>query len=241
MQTNLAETQVVMIRHAQSQWNLEGRFTGWADPPLTAAGRAEAVAAGRAMAAAGYRFDLAYTSRLQRARATAELVLQHSENGTIPLIADWRLNERHYGALQGLDKARMTDQVGETQVWRWRRGYRDRPPGLPMGDPRHPARQGAWRDIPADALPNGESLAETRIRVRRFWREVMVAALASKQRILIASHGNTLRALLMDLGKMREAEVEGFEIPTGVPILYRFDAQGRPLGWQYLESRWQAA
>jgi 2,3-bisphosphoglycerate-dependent phosphoglycerate mutase len=197
--------------------------------------------AGRLLAEAGYRFDRAYSSRLSRAQATGRLVLQHNHNEGAPLQTDWRLNERHYGALQGLDKVQMAHQVGEEQVWRWRRGYLERPPAIAANDPQHPALQPQWNDIPTRDLPNGESLAQTRKRVMAFWDEVVVPQLSAGRRILIASHGNTLRALLMGLEDMTVAQVESFEIPTGVPITYRFGAHGEPLGWRYLDRRQRVA
>jgi 2,3-bisphosphoglycerate-dependent phosphoglycerate mutase len=227
---------VVMMRHAQSTWNREGRFTGWADPVLTALGRAEARRAGEALAARGIRFDLAYTSRLTRARETAETVLRLVGDAAVPLLADWRLNERHYGALQGQDKADMSARVGDAQIRRWRRGYLDRPPAIGAGQPGHPSRDPQWADIPAAQLPDAESLADTRERVIAFWDERIVPQLRAGSRLLIASHGNTLRALIMALHGMSVDEVEAFEIPTGVPIVYAFTPQGEPIGWHYLND-----
>lgn len=227
---------VIMIRHAQSEWNREGRFTGWADPGLTPVGEAEAARAAELLAKRGFQFDRAYTSRLQRARRTAEIVLQRSGHPGVPLLADWRLNERHYGALQGEDKSSMAQRVGEEQVWRWRRGYLDRPPMLEADDPRHPRHTSAWSGIGDDTLPNGESLAATRARAMTFWAEEITPQLRNGKRLLIASHGNTLRALIMGLHEMSVDEVERFEIPTGVPILYVFSAQGEPIGWHYLDA-----
>jgi 2,3-bisphosphoglycerate-dependent phosphoglycerate mutase len=223
-----------MIRHAQSEWNRAGRFTGWADPALTAEGRAEADRAAARLAAGGFRFDRAYTSRLTRARDTALIVLRESGNLDVPLTADWRLNERHYGALQGEDKAAMVARVGDHQVWRWRRGYLDQPPALQAGDPRQSRRDPRWADIPAERLPNGETLAQTRERVMQFWQAEIAPRLRAGERLLISSHGNTLRALLMALDGMSIEQVEGFEIPTGVPIVYVFSPQGQPIGWHYL-------
>lgn len=227
---------VVMIRHAQSEWNREGRFTGWADPSLTDFGRDEAVRAAGALAEAGYSFDRVYTSRLSRARETADIVMRESGNTGIPVSADWRLNERHYGALQGEDKIAMAGRVGEDQVWRWRRGYLDRPPRLLDNDPEHPVHDPRWADIDPRQLPNGESLAATRERVMDFWREVIAPQIVDGKRLLISSHGNTLRALIMALHDMSVAEVEDFEIPTGVPIVYAFSPKGEPIGWHYLDN-----
>jgi 2,3-bisphosphoglycerate-dependent phosphoglycerate mutase len=227
---------VVMIRHAQSQWNREGRFTGWANPPLTDAGREEARRAGQRLAERGHQFDAAYSSRLDRAIETAEIVLRESGNRSVPIITDWRLNERHYGALQGKDKVAMAAHVGDERVWRWRRGYLDQPPPAMRHDANHPSQDPAWSDIDAQILPNAESLADTRERVMQFWRAEIEPQLQQGKRLFIASHGNTLRALIMALQDMSIEQVENFEIPTGVPILYAFSAQGKPIGWHYLDD-----
>lgn len=228
--------EVVLIRHAQSVWNRENRFTGWADPDLTESGIAEAWAAARLMHCHGLRFDHAYSSRLKRARQTLDLILEISGQSGIPHEQDYRLNERHYGALQGMDKAQMTDQAGEAQVWRWRRGYSDIPPELANDDPRHPRNDPAYADVPRESLPGSENLVMTRERVMGFWRERMMAHIQAGERVLVSAHGNTLRALIMALADMTVAEVEAFEIPTATPILYRFDHSGRALDWRYLDA-----
>jgi len=230
---------VVLVRHAQSEWNREGRFTGWANPPLTAQGVAEARAAGRRLAAAGHRFDHGFSSRLGRARHTLDLILGEIGQPALPVNSDWRLNERHYGALQGRVREEEAGRVGADQVLRWRRGYADPPPLLPMDDPRHPAHEPLYADVPRRLLPRGESLAQTRARVAGFWREAVAPRLEAGERILIASHGNTLRALLMELEGMSIKQVESFEIPTGEPILYAFDSKARPMGWCYLPEATQ--
>lgn len=227
-------TEVVMIRHAQSTWNAEGRFTGWADPPLTGLGRAEAERAGHTLRRKGYKFDRVFTSRLQRAATTAHIVLQVLQQAELPLEADWRLNERHYGALQGRDKQALRDEVGDAQVHRWRRGYQDTAPALAEDDPRHPRFDGLYADLPREKLPEVESLADTRARAVEFWLEKVVPALAAGEPVFISAHGNTLRGLIMALANMSTTEVEEFEIPTGVPIVYRFTSDGKPLAWEYL-------
>jgi 2,3-bisphosphoglycerate-dependent phosphoglycerate mutase len=227
---------VILIRHAQSEWNRAGRFTGWADPTLTAQGRAEAVAAGQHLHHAGFGFDLAYSSRLRRARETADLVLQQTSTDAVEVIEDWRLNERHYGALQGRDKQRLALEVGEARVWRWRRGYEVRPPAMAATDRRHPLHDPRWLDLPRESLPATESLADTCIRAVRAWHELVMPAVAKRRRVLVASHGNTLRALIMGLTDMSVAEVEGFEIPTGVPIVARVGNDGRLCHWAYLSD-----
>lgn len=228
--------EIVMIRHAQSTWNAEGRFTGWADPPLTEVGQLEAEKAGRTLRQHGYAFDRVFTSRLQRAAATADIVLRVMSTPAVPVEADWRLNERHYGALQGRSKEELRDLAGDAQVHRWRRGYLDTAPALNDDDPRHPKFDPLYSDVPIDRLPAVESLADTRARVLAFWTERIAPALAKGERLLISAHGNTLRALIMALDEMSEDEVEQFEIPTGTPIVYRFDASGQPLDWKYLKD-----
>jgi 2,3-bisphosphoglycerate-dependent phosphoglycerate mutase len=227
---------VVLIRHAQSQWNRENRFTGWANPPLTEAGIAEAIQAGEWLYRHGYRFDVAWSSRLQRAITTLDILLEQIGQQDIPRQQDWRLNERHYGALQGVDKAKAAAQVGEQQVWCWRRGYTDRAMPLLPGDPGHPGNDPLYADVAPHLLPAVENLAETRARVMMFWQEHVAPRIKKGERVLISAHGNTLRALLMDLAGMSVQQVEGFEIPTATPILYRFDHNGQPLDWRYLNG-----
>jgi 2,3-bisphosphoglycerate-dependent phosphoglycerate mutase len=228
---------VILIRHAQSQWNRENRFTGWANPPLTEQGVAEAIHAGKWLSMNGYRFDVAYSSRLQRAISTLEILLERAGQSDLPRYTDWRLNERHYGALQGVDKGEATTRVGEHQVWRWRRGYTDQATPLLRTDPGHPLNDPTYSDVEPHLLPGVENLAQTRIRVMQFWREQIAPRIPQGERVLISAHGNTLRALLMALTGMSIAEVEAFEIPTATPIVYRFDRNGQPLHWHYLDGR----
>jgi 2,3-bisphosphoglycerate-dependent phosphoglycerate mutase len=226
---------VVLIRHAQSQWNRENRFTGWANPALTEVGIAEAKRAGTWLHRHGYRFDVVWSSRLQRAISTCEILLEQIGQAAIPLFEDWRLNERHYGMLQGIDKAAATVQVGEQQVWSWRRSYTERAEPLPRTHADHPSNSPMYAEVEPHRLPGVESLADTRARVVPFWREQVVPRIQHGERVLISAHGNTLRALLMELANMTVDEVEGFEIPTATPILYRFDDSGEPLDWRYLD------
>ena len=227
---------VVLIRHAQSEWNRAGLFTGWADPELTEDGRREAERAAALIAAAGIQFGQVYSSRLRRAHHTAEIIVRLSQSRSLAILNDWRLNERHYGALQGRNKQDMIERVGEKQVWRWRRGFLDLPPILSVNDPAHPLSDPRWSDIAAESLPGGESLAMTRARVMDFWQAQIQPQLMSSQTILISSHGNTLRALLMALDGMSVSQVEALEIPTGLPIVYRFSPDGEPRGWEYLSG-----
>jgi len=228
---------VVLIRHAQSQWNRENRFTGWADPPLTDTGIAEAHAAGSRLREQGFVFDAAYSSRLQRAVTTLDILLAELGQTNIPRQSAWQLNERHYGALQGLDKAEATREHGEQQVWRWRRGYHDRAGALSRADARHSCHDPLCRDIDPAHLPDVENLAETRARVMRYWEEEIDPRIRRGERLLISAHGNTLRALIMGLSNMRVAEVEAFEIPTATPIVYHFKRDGAPLDWGYLDGQ----
>jgi 2,3-bisphosphoglycerate-dependent phosphoglycerate mutase len=225
-----------MIRHAQSQWNKENRFTGWANPPLTNAGETEAQQAGECLRINGYRFDMAYSSRLQRAIATLDILLEQLGQTRIQRQQDWRLNERHYGILQGVDKAEAARQAGEHQVWRWRRGYQDRATPILRTDPAHPVNDPMYADVESQLLPGAENLAQTQKRVTAFWHEQIVPRIQKGEHVLISAHGNTFRALLMELAGMSVEQVESFEIPTATPILYRFDRDARPTDWCYLDA-----
>lgn len=227
---------VILVRHAQSQWNAENRFSGWADPPLTRAGRQEAVTAGQLLQKHGYAFDKVYTSVLQRAGETAHIILEQMPNQTPPVEACWQLNERHYGTLQGLNKAQMADEVGEDLVWRWRRSYRELPPPLDYDDPRHTRFDERYSAIDPTQLPCSENLEITRQRAITFWNNRITPHIHKQERVLISSHGKTLRALLMGLTDMSIDEVESFEIPTGTPILCRFNKDGKCQSWEYIEN-----
>ena len=227
---------VVLIRHAQSQWNLENRFTGWANPPLTPAGLDEARSAAHQLQQHGYHFDIAFSSRLLRAQQTLDVILDMLGQSELPQFQDWRLNERHYGLLQGVSKTEKAKAVGEQQVWRWRRGYEDKAEPLPRTDPTHPVNDRLYNDIDPMLLPDVENLAETRARVMQFWQERVVPYIRQGERVLISGHGNTLRALLMDLANLSIKEVESFEIPTGKPIIYTFSRKAEPINWRYLEE-----
>ena len=229
--------EVVLIRHAQNLWNRENRFTGWANPPLTEAGLREAEQAGRLLHEHGYQFDVAFSSRLLRARQTMDVILDTLRQSDIPQYEDWRLNERHYGLLQGENKAAKAKEVGEQQVWRWRRGYEDKAQPLPHTDPTHPVNDPLYHDIDPTLLPDVENLAETGIRVMQFWQERIVPFIRLGERLLVSSHGNTLRALIMGLADLNVEQVESFEIPTGEPIIYNFNRQAEPVSWRYLADQ----
>ncbi|MCC5794551.1 MAG: 2,3-diphosphoglycerate-dependent phosphoglycerate mutase [Chromatiales bacterium] len=223
---------LVLCRHGQSTWNLENRFTGWTDVDLTAQGRQEAAAAGRELAALDFTFDRAYTSVLKRAIRTLWLILEELDRMWLPEQRDWRLNERHYGALQGLNKAETAAEHGEDQVKIWRRSYDIAPPALEESDQRHPAHDPRYRGI--SALPATESLKDTLARVTPLWEQEIAPRLKAGENILIVAHGNSLRALVKMLDGMSEREVLEFNIPTGIPLLYTFRDDFRPQGRDFL-------
>jgi 2,3-bisphosphoglycerate-dependent phosphoglycerate mutase len=225
---------LVLLRHAQSQWNLENRFTGWADIGLTEAGREEAHRAGALLRAHDCRFDRTFTSQLQRATETLEIVLRKLGHKNIPVERSWRLNERHYGALEGLDKVAFAAEHGGDTLHRMRRGYRDRPAPLAADDPRYRRHRDAYPDLDPALLPATESLADTLARLLPYWNGTISPAIARGERVLIVSHGNTLRALLKHLGNMTEHEVEQFEIPTGRPLVVEFTPGDEFLRRDYL-------
>lgn len=214
--------QLLLLRHAQSTWNIEGRFTGWTDVPLSAAGRAQAQAAGRAIAVAGIRIDAVFISRLQRSRETWLLLREALPLVERPVAVAWELNERHYGSLQGTGRDASIDRYGPEQVLRWRRGYRERPPQLPVSDPAHPVNDALYADVDPGRLPSGESLQETRHRVVDYYRRVIRPQLAAGRNVLVVSHGNTLRGLVMEIDMLTEAEVEALEIGIAELRLYNF-------------------
>lgn len=227
---------VVLIRHAQSQWNAENRFTGWANPPLTEAGLEEARQAARLLKEHDYHFDVAYSSRLLRAQQTLDVILEILGQTNFPKFQDWRLNERHYGMLQGINKSEKAQEVGEQQVWRWRRSYLEKAEPLPRTDLSHPVNDPAYKDVDPQLLPDVENLAETRVRVMQFWIERIMPYIRLGERVLISGHGNTLRALIMGLANLSAKEVESFEIPTGKPIVYSFNRNAEPLHWRYIKN-----
>ena len=227
---------LVLLRHGESLWNEADRFTGWTDVGLTPRGIEEAVAAGQRLCQAGFVFDVAYTSVLKRAIKTLWLVLETMDLMWIPVYASWRLNERHYGALQGLDKAEVAAQYGEEQTTLWRRSYDVRPPALPPGDPRDPGTDRRYAALRPEALPRTESLRDTTARLLPYWHDAIAPALRRRERVLIVAHGNSLRALVKYLDDIPDAEVSALYIPTGVPLVYTLADDLSPLRRDYLEA-----
>jgi 2,3-bisphosphoglycerate-dependent phosphoglycerate mutase len=223
---------LVLCRHGQSDWNKKNLFTGWTDVELTDKGRQEAVDAGRVLSELDYKIDIAFTSVLERAIHTLWLMLDELDRVWIPVVRDWRLNERHYGALQGLNKAETAGKYGEEQVHIWRRSYDITPPPLEKDDERHPSHDARYAGI--DNLPATESLATTLDRVLPCWNELIAPQLKAGKNVLIAAHGNSLRALVKMLDEISEDEITGFNIPTGIPIAYELDDNLKPLSREFL-------
>ena len=226
---------LVLLRHGESQWNLENRFTGWTDVDLTEKGRREAIEGARLLMEGGYGFDIAYTSVLKRAIRTLWIVLDEMDLMWIPVHRSWRLNERHYGDLQGLNKAETTVKFGEAQVKIWRRSYSTPPPGLTPEDPRFPGHDRRYAALSKADLPLTESLKETVARFLPYWHDVIAPEVRSASRVLIAAHGNSLRALVKYLDEVPEEEIVELNIPTGMPLVYELDAQLKPIRHYYLD------
>ena len=225
---------VIFLRHGQSQWNLENRFTGWTDVPLSDKGVEEARAAGKLLKEEGFSFDAAYTSTLKRAIKTLWLVLEEMDQMWIPVTKDWRLNERHYGALQGYNKAEMAEKVGEAQVKVWRRSYDVPPPALTADDPRYPGSDPRYKNLSAAELPLTECLKDTVARVLPYWNDVICPQICAGKSLIIAAHGNSLRALIKYLDNISDEEIIGLNIPTGIPLLYELGDDLRPVSHRYL-------
>jgi len=225
---------VVLIRHGQSTWNLENRFTGWTDVDLTDLGTKEAHAGAASIKEAGLTFDAAYTSVLKRAIKTLWIVLGDLELEWLPVQRAWQLNERHYGALQGLNKAETAEQYGEAQVKIWRRSYATPPPSLELDDPRHPRFDRRYASLTAEQLPRTEALRDTVARMVPYWQNTLVPAVKSGQRLLIAAHGNSIRALVKYLDNVSEDEITELNIPTGIPLVYELDEDLKPIKHYYL-------
>ncbi|HOB52571.1 MAG TPA: 2,3-diphosphoglycerate-dependent phosphoglycerate mutase [Acidobacteriota bacterium] len=225
---------IVFLRHGESTWNKENRFTGWTDVDLSDKGVAEATLAGETLLKEGYGFDVAYTSVLKRAIRTLWITLDKMDLMWIPVVRSWRLNERHYGALQGLNKAETAEKFGEAQVKLWRRSYDVQPPALEPSDPRFPGRDPRYRGLGDADLPRTECLKDTVARVMPYWEGVIAPAVAAGQRVLVAAHGNSLRALVKYLDDVSDEEIVGLNIPTGVPLVYELDDRIRPIRHYYL-------
>ena len=223
---------LVLCRHGQSDWNLKNLFTGWHDVDLTDKGRTEATAAGQTLKDAGYSFDIAYTSVLKRAIRTLWHIQDEMDLMWIPVIRDWRLNERHYGALQGLNKAETAAKYGDEQVHIWRRSYDIPPPDLDGDDERHPKHDPRYAGI--EGLPSTESLKITLERVKPCWDDVIAPDLKAGKNVLIAAHGNSLRALVKMLDEVSDEEITGFNIPTGIPLAYDLDDDLKPQSREFL-------
>jgi 2,3-bisphosphoglycerate-dependent phosphoglycerate mutase len=232
---------LVLLRHGESDWNRENRFTGWTDVDLSARGVEEARAAGRLLRAEGYGFDLAFTSVLKRAIRTLHLALEELDLLWIPVHKSWRLNERHYGSLQGLNKAEMAAKFGEAQVLAWRRSYDTPPPALAPGDPRSEAKDPRYAGLARGELPLTECLKDTVARVLPCWHESIAPAIRGGARVLVAAHGNSIRALVKFLDAVPDADIVGLNIPTGIPLVYELDEELRPLEHYYLGDQAEVA
>jgi 2,3-bisphosphoglycerate-dependent phosphoglycerate mutase len=225
---------LILVRHGQSIWNVENLFTGWTDVDLSELGRREAAEAGRLLIQEKLTVDIAFTSVLKRAIRTLWLMLDEMDRMWIPVERSWRLNERHYGALQGLDKAQTVAQHGEAQVKIWRRSFDVPPPPLSATDERHPRFDPRYADVDPDLLPSAESLKDTLARVKPFWKDRIVPELKANRNVLVVAHGNSLRALVMMLDEISESDIVELNIPTGVPLLYELSAHIAPLSHRYL-------
>ena len=225
---------LVLMRHGESQWNLENRFTGWTDVDLTPRGHDEARAAGELLLREGYGFDIAFTSVLKRAIRTLWITLDALDQMYLPVVHSWRLNERHYGVLQGLNKAETAARFGEEQVLIWRRAYAIAPDPLPADDPRSARNDPRYRHLKPEEIPATECLQDTVARVVPFWNDSIVPALQRGRRVLVAAHGNSLRALIKHLDRLSDEAIVGLNIPTAQPLVYEFDATLTPLRRYYL-------
>ncbi len=225
---------VVLLRHGESVWNKENRFTGWTDVDLSERGRVEATNAGEVLKAEGYVFDIAFTSVLRRAIKTLHIALDVMDQHWISEVKDWRLNERHYGALQGLNKAETAEKFGDEQVHVWRRSYATPPPALEEDDERFPGKDPRYKDVDPAEVPKTECLKDTVDRFLPYWHEEIAPAIKSGKRVIIAAHGNSLRALVKYLDGISDEDIPSLNIPTGVPLVYELDDDLKPLKHYYL-------
>ncbi len=227
-------TKLVLLRHGESQWNLENRFTGWTDVDLTEKGEAEARESGQLLKEEEFQFDVAHTSVLKRANRTMEICLDEMDDDNIIIKYNWRLNERHYGALQGLNKAETAKKYGDEKVLIWRRSYSTPPPQLDSGDERHPRFDERYSDLDTNALPGSECLKDTVDRFLPYWHESIEPDIESGKRVFIVAHGNSLRALVKYLDTVSDKDIVGLNIPTGVPLVYELDESLKPIRNYYL-------
>ena len=225
---------LVLLRHGESVWNKENLFTGWTDVDLSEKGMEEAHQAGKLLKQEGYHFDVAYTSVLKRAIRTLWITLDEMDLMWIPVIRDWRLNERHYGALQGLNKAQTAAKYGDAQVKIWRRSYDTRPPDLDLDDERYPGKDMRYKSLNSEELPRAECLKDTVARFLPLWHETIVPDIKAGKKVLIAAHGNSLRALVKYLDNISDDEITELNIPTGIPLVYELDDQLKPITHYYL-------
>ena len=232
---------LVLIRHGESTWNLDNRFTGWTDVDLTPTGIEQAKEAGRLLKAEGYEFDVAYTSVLKRATRTLWHVLDEMDRTWLPVVNSWRLNERHYGALQGLNKAEVAKQYGDAQVLQWRRSYDTPPPALAPTDPRFERNDPRYARLAPDQVPLTECLKDTVARVMPFWNEALAPAMKAGKRVVVAAHGNSIRALVKYLDKISDDDIVGLNIPNGIPLVYELDDALQPIRHYYLGDAEAAA
>ncbi|CAI5739676.1 unnamed protein product [Hyaloperonospora brassicae] len=224
-----AKYQLVLIRHGESQWNVDNKFTGWHDVPLSVKGEHESHDAGQVLREAGFKFDLAYTSVLKRAIKTLWNILEETDLMWIPVVRSWRLNERHYGALTGLNKQETVDQHGIEKVMIWRRSYATPPPPLESDSVYYPGNDPKYADVPTELLPFAESLATTGERVLPYWEQIITPSIKDGKKVVIAAHGNSLRALVKHLDNIPEDAITGLNIPTGVPLVYDLDENFQPV------------
>lgn len=229
-------SKIILLRHGLSQWNLENKFTGWTDVPLAEEGIKEAHRAGQLIKDSGIQFDLAYSSVLERAQKTLDIVLEEIEKKDLPKFYSWRLNERHYGSLQGLNKKEIAEKYGDEQTNLWRRSYDVPPPLLSPEDPTAPKNLEKYKDVPAEDLPLGESLKDTEKRVLPLWEEEILPKIKEGKNILIALSGNSCRAIVKNLDNISSDEITGLNIPTAEPLVYEFDEEGNPVKHYYLSS-----
>lgn len=225
---------IVLLRHGESVWNKENLFTGWTDVDLSEKGIQEAIESGKVLKKEGYTFDIAYTSVLKRAIKTLNIVLDEMDLDWIPVVKNWRLNERHYGALQGLNKAETAEKYGKEQVMEWRRSFDTPPPALEETDDRYPGKDPRYADLSKDELPLTESLKLTIDRFLPYWHETIAPTIKSGKRVIIVAHGNSLRALVKYLDNISEEEIVGLNIPTGIPLVYELDENLKPVKHYYL-------